>query len=301
MKPQERCFENQGQATLETRLIARGSAREFPAVLEIMFAEDARGGKQCRVSVTDISELKKAEKAAELYMKKLELSNKELQEFAFIASHDLQEPLRKVQAFGSRLKEKCSIALDHESRDYLDRMMKATMRMSDMVQGLLDYSRVGTRQKPFKTVDLTQVVKEVESDLELLIESSDARIEVGSLPVIEADPNQMRQLFQNLIGNALKFHGEENPVMKIHAKAASDGKAHSIFVEDNGIGFEEKNLERIFTLFQRLHGRSEYDGTGMGLAICRRIVERHQGKITARSKPGRGSTFIITLPERQPD
>jgi signal transduction histidine kinase len=180
--------------------------------------------------------------------------------------------------------------------------------MSEMIQGLLDFSRVGSRTAPFAATDLTPLVREVMSDIEVLIEKSGARIELGDLPIIEADPIQMRQLFQNIIINSLKFHGEEKPVVKIHANAAGevrggDGhpevKAYQICIEDNGIGFDEKYLDRIFTLFQRLQGRSAYEGTGMGLAVCRRIVERHNGHITARSSPGHGATFMITLPEKQ--
>lgn len=155
---------------------------------------------------------------------------------------------------------------------------------------------------------MTLLVREVMSDIEVLIEESAAHIEVGDLPTIEADPIQMRQLFQNIIINSLRFHGEENPIVKIYAKPGSvcregddrpEGKVYQIFVEDNGIGFDEKYLDRIFTLFQRLHSRSAYEGTGMGLAICRRIVERHKGRITARSTQGDGATFIVTLPEKQ--
>ena len=232
-------------------------------------------------------------------MNKIERSNKELQEFALIASHDLQEPLRKIRAFGDQIKKKHTSRLSDEGRDYFDRMINASMRMSDMIHGLLDYSRVRTGTKQTGTVDLTRVVKEVESDLEIVIKKNDARVEVENLPSIEADPIQMRQLFQNLICNALKFHGKEKPVVKIHGEPAGN-MSHRILIEDNGIGFDETDLDRIFTLFQRLHGRSEFEGRGIGLAICRGIVERHHGSITARSKPGQGATFIVALPEKQP-
>jgi light-regulated signal transduction histidine kinase (bacteriophytochrome) len=158
---------------------------------------------------------------------------------------------------------------------------------------------VSTGAKQTGTVDLTRVAKEVASDLEIVIKNNDASVEVENLPSVEADPIQMRQLFQNLMSNALKFHGEKNPVVKIFARTAGN-TSHDIFIEDNGIGFEERDLDRIFTLFQRLHGRSAYEGRGIGLAICRKIVERHHGSITARSKPGQGATFIVTLPEKQP-
>ena len=304
-----RIFQERGQQTFESRLITRRKGEELYALLESMFVEDARGNKQCRISVTDISDRRRAEETVKVYMTKLKQSNLELQDFAFIASHDMQEPLRKIQTFGTLIMEKYAEALDEEGRDFLDRMMRAAKRMSDMVRGLLDYSRLTTMAQPFGTVDLTRLVGEVEDDLEILIERSGALIEVGHLPILEADPHQMRRLFQNLIVNALKFHGKEKPkpVVKVYAESAgkspgpaSGGSAHRIFVEDNGMGFDEKYLDRIFILFQRLHGRSAFEGTGMGLAICRRIVERHHGAITARSKPGHGATFVITLPEKQP-
>jgi PAS domain S-box-containing protein len=238
-------------------------------------------------------------------------SNAELQEFAYVASHDLQEPLRKIQAFGDRLQVKYSEVLTEQGRDYLQRMQNAAERMQALINDLLTLSRVTTRAQPFVTTKLTQVVQEVLSDLEVSIQQAAGRIEVGKLPILEADPIQMRQLLQNLIGNALKFYRqEEPPVIKIYSRQLTDWEQRppqglnriercQIFIEDNGIGFDEKYLDRIFNAFQRLHGRSEYEGTGMGLAICRKIVERHDGTITAQSIPIHGSIFIITLPLQQ--
>jgi PAS domain S-box-containing protein len=232
-------------------------------------------------------------------------SNDELQQFAFIASHDLQEPLRKIKAFGDRLKVSCEDALNPQGRDYLDRMQNAAQRMQTLIEDLLSLSRVTTRAQPFVPVNLTQITQEVLSDLEVRIQQTGGRVEVGELPIIHGDPLQMRQLLQNLIGNALKFHRpEEPPVIKIYnqnlvnsSDNISVASEHcQIIVEDNGIGFDEKYLDRIFNVFQRLHGRSEYEGTGIGLAICRKIVERHQGNITAQSQPGQRTKFIVTLP-----
>lgn len=232
-------------------------------------------------------------------------SNEELQQFASIASHDLQEPLRKIQAFGNRLKEKYSEELTEQGLDYLERMQNAAQRMQALIQDLLILSRITTRAQPFMVVNLAQITQEVLSDLEVRIQQTEGRVEVGELPTINADPLQMRQLLQNLIGNALKFHrDEEPPIVKIDAQLfgqqpiaeASSATICQITVEDKGIGFDEKYLDRIFNVFQRLHGRSQYQGTGMGLAICRKIVERHGGSITAESKPGRGAKFIVTLP-----
>ncbi|MGA2223446.1 MAG: ATP-binding protein [Syntrophobacteraceae bacterium] len=256
----------------------------------------------------EIAERERGERELKVYAEKLEISNRDLQDFAFIASHDMQEPLRKIRTFTHLIKDKHAGTLDSTGRDLFERVAKAAKRMSEMIRGLLEFSRVGRSSNPFTTNDLTFLVGEVMSDIEVLIEQSGARIEVGDLPTIEADPIQMRQLFQNIIINSMKFRGEENPVIKIYAKPGSacregddhpEGKTYQVFVEDNGIGFDEQYLDRIFTLFQRLHGRSAYEGTGMGLAVCRRIVERHKGCITAISSPGNGATFIITLPEKQ--
>jgi len=236
-------------------------------------------------------------------------SNADLQQFASIASHDLQEPLRKIQAFGSRLQEKYGEALNEQGQDYIERMQNAAQRMHILIDDLLILSRITTRAQPFVPVNLAEVTKEVLSDLEVLIQRTGGLVEVGELPTIDAaDPLQMRQLLQNLIGNALKFHREnEPPFIRIYSQIIGEQEGESaeesvsaalcqITVEDNGIGFDQKYCDRIFQVFQRLHGRSEYQGTGMGLAICRKIVERHNGSITVESTPGQGAKFIITLP-----
>ena len=237
----------------------------------------------------------------------LNASNRELQDFAAVASHDLQEPLRKIEAFGSRLKTKYDQALDEPGRDYLARMLAATVRMRRLINDLLSFSRVTTKARAFVTVDLAEVAQEVVSDLEGRIFDTGGRVEVGALPTIEAEPLQMRQLLQNLIGNGLKFHRQgEPPVVRIEGRLLDTSDPHAegpapgprrceIQVQDNGIGFEEVYSKRIFELFQRLHGRDEYEGTGMGLAICRKIVTRHGGTISAHSAPGQGATFIVTL------
>jgi signal transduction histidine kinase len=234
---------------------------------------------------------------------------RELQEFAYSVSHDLQEPLRKVTAFGERLRDKCETQLGPEGIDYLTRMRDAAKRMSTLINDLLALSRVTTQAKPCTPVNLNTLVSEVLSDLDVRIEQVHGNVEVGSLPTIHADPTQMRQLFQNLIGNALKFHKPEvAPFIKVQADLMGktelfddDGTGgHAtwrIRVQDNGIGFEEKFRERIFEVFQRLHNRSEYEGSGIGLSLCRKIAQRHGGSISAESTPGQGATFLITLPE----
>ncbi|MEO6589721.1 MAG: PAS domain S-box protein [Pyrinomonadaceae bacterium] len=275
-------------------------------------------GEECGIVCVgkDISEIVKARDEIEKSNERLRQSNRELQDFAYVASHDLQEPLRKVQAFGDRLERKYAETLGEEGRDYVSRMRNASARMQNLINDLLTFSRVSSKAQPFQLVDLKKICEEVASDLEIKIEQTGGHVEIGDLPEIDADPSQIRQLFQNLIGNALKFHrADENPVIKIHSKNYSltggsffiegeqihtDGEnSCEIIIEDNGIGFEEKYLDRIFTVFQRLHGRSQYEGSGIGLAVCRKIVERHAGHITASSQVGKGSEFLITLPVKQ--
>jgi len=231
---------------------------------------------------------------------RLTASNRELEDFASVASHDLQEPLRKIRAFGDRLSGRAGPQLDAESKDYLTRMLNAALRMQTLINDLLSFARVTTKAQPFTRVDLGQIGVEVLGDLESTIERAGGSVELMPLPTIDADPLQMRQLLQNLIANALKFSKPDVPPrVRVDSSLAEEGRICQILIEDNGIGFDEKYLDRIFNVFQRLHGRGEYEGTGIGLAVCRKIVERHGGSITARSKVGEGSTFVVTLPVQQ--
>ncbi|HEX8227160.1 MAG TPA: ATP-binding protein [Candidatus Saccharimonadales bacterium] len=230
----------------------------------------------------------------------LQRSNQELQDFAYVASHDLQEPLRKIQAFGNLLETEYAAQLG-EGKDYLSRMRNAAARMSALIEDILSFSRVTTKGRNFTPVNLRTVTQEVISDLEVRIDDTKATINIGDLPTIQADAMQMRQLLQNLIANALKFRRDGvNPVITVRAgtesKPGDKMKYCRLEIEDNGLGFDEKYLDRIFAVFQRLHNRETYEGTGIGLAVCRKIVERHGGSITATSKLGKGSTFIISLP-----
>jgi PAS domain S-box-containing protein len=303
----------------------RQDGTEFEAEFCRAPLQAGNGSAGAVVVFKDITARKRSEDELTRKAAELARSNAELEQFAFVASHDLQEPLRKIQAFGDRLKEKCQNLQLEEGRDYLDRMQSAAERMQRLIGDLLAFSRVMRNTQPFAPVELKQVTKEVLGDLEVRIEQTKAKVEVGELPKIEADPVQMRQLLQNLISNSLKFQPRDaTPAIQIQGRVyrrlpgqsaddtgTSNGHAGrgddvvvadelcELTVRDNGIGFDEKYLDKIFAVFQRLHGKNEYEGTGVGLAVCRRIVDRHGGTITARSKPGEGATFIVTLPVRQ--
>ncbi|HZH74425.1 MAG TPA: ATP-binding protein [Archangium sp.] len=255
-----------------------------------------RGGDRIvgfTVSIVDITDLKRTQL-------RLEQSNRELENFASVASHDLQEPLRKIQTFSARLKVLSGESLSAEGRDYLERMNNAATRMRKLIDDLLSYSRVSSKAQPFTRVKLEEIAREVLGDLEATLEQTGATVSVGELPVLDADPMQMRQLLQNLLSNALKFRRDGvAPAISLRCTVEPESRQCELRVEDNGIGFDEKYRERIFNVFQRLHGRSQYEGTGIGLAICRKIVERHGGNIQARSSPGQGSTFIVQLPLKQ--
>lgn len=236
---------------------------------------------------------------------KLSQSNEELERFASVAAHDLQEPLRKIQAFGDRLAANASEHLDEKDQLYIERMRNAASRMRVLIDDLLQLSRVTSRAQPAEQVDLRNVVTEVADDLESQIDETGAVIEVGDLPVVVADPSQMHSLFQNLVSNALKFRKADQPplvrISEIRDTASpQNGMAH-ISVEDNGIGFDPEYGERVFKIFERLNGRTDYSGTGIGLALCKKIVSRHGGTITAEGKPGEGAVFTVSLPTHKSD
>ena len=274
------------------------------AIRDITARKEA--AEELRRSCQDVEEAHAVERRLQAMSDELGRSNRDLQDFASIASHDLQEPLRKIQAFGDRLVERSSEVLDDEAKDYVRRMQNAAERMQSLIDDLLVYSKVTTQPEPPQLVDLGKVAAEVVSDLEERIRASGGTIHIGSLPTIVADPLQMRQLLQNLIANALKFHAV-GVVPEVHVDAterrhgrgpnqSGDHDAWEIRVRDQGIGFEAQHAERIFAPFHRLNGRQAYEGTGMGLAICRRIAALHGGTITASSQPGAGATFLLTLP-----
>lgn len=275
---------------------------EFP--VEISLSPYTKDGESFVIAfIIDISirkkiedDIKKKKEELELLTENLKESNKELENFAYISSHDLQEPLRKIQSFGDRLRSSESESFSEKGKDYLDRILNAATRMQGLIDDLLSFSRLSSRAQVFSTVNLNKVLKEVLSDLEVTVERTGTKIKLEKLPTIVAEPTQIRQLFQNLISNAIKFRKEDEiPIIKIYSKPSKSGsELIDIFFEDNGIGFDEKYLDKIFNIFQRLEGQ-KYEGSGIGLSICRKIAMFHGGNIMAKSKVGTGSKFIVTL------
>ncbi len=271
--------------------------------------ENAIQGLVCLIR--DITERKQAEWALKSYNEKLLRSGRNMENFLYIASHDLQEPLRKVKAFSNILEVKYEQIIDQRGYEYFSRLQGAVDRMQMLINGLLNFSRIIAENRKFEMVDLNQLLKKAISDLYRIIKDSGAQLDAGVLPSIEADPLQIQELFRHLIDNSLKFKKKDEPaIIKVYAEPPSnseqnfshgqnnDGMCQIIF-EDNGVGFDEKYNDRIFKVFQRLYSGNEYEGVGVGLAICQKIVEQHNGAITAKSIPGTGSKFIITLPIKQ--
>ena len=259
------------------------------------------------LSIEDVTERQRLRRRAERYVRDLERSNRDLQDFAHAASHDLQEPLRKIRVYVERLTAALDPAtLDERVARYLERLPAAAERMQGRIDDLLQLARVGRGEPARRPLQLGMIVASVLEDLEVAVRESNARVEVGELPELEADPAQMRILIQNLLSNALKFHAPgAAPVVRVFQLAADGSESEderggpesrAIVVEDEGIGFDPEYAEQIFGAFQRLHGREEYEGNGVGLAVCRRIVEQHHGTLVAEGRPGAGARFILTLP-----
>jgi hypothetical protein len=262
------------------------------------FLVDIHAQKMYEQTLKDNRELKEVQAQLKNNIQELNRSNMELQQFAYVASHDLQEPLRKIIFYSDYIKNKCAAVVDDRSREYLNSMLEASHRMRNLISDLLSFSQVDKQTLNIIEVDLNILMRQALSDYEIKIAEKKARINLGEMPIIEGDPIMLTRLFENILSNALKYTSEGTvPLVEISSAIKDD------FVEirfsDNGIGFDEQFLSKIFTLFQRLHRREEYTGTGLGLAICRKIVDMHGGTITARSKPGEGSSFYICLPLKQ--
>jgi light-regulated signal transduction histidine kinase (bacteriophytochrome) len=248
----------------------------------------------------EISERRRVEKELIRLTASLKQSNAELEQFAYVTSHDLKEPLMLITAFAERLQLRYSEKLDARGRGYLGRIVKAAGKLRELIDALLELSRVSTSHRPFERLELQRLVREVLDDLEECIRSSGARVEVVDLPDLNGDEVQIRQLFQNLISNALKYRRRETvPEVSISGRLAEEGYCE-ITITDNGIGLSADDVEKIFEPFVRLHGSEVYEGSGMGLTTCRKIVARHGGEIKAFSRPGQGAVFVIRLPIRHP-
>jgi PAS domain S-box-containing protein len=271
----------------------RRDGSEFP--VEISLSPMGLAGEPVVIStVRDITPRKQAEERLKAAAADLARSNAELEQFAYVASHDLQEPLRMVASYTQLLARRYQGKLDEDADEFIGFAVDGARRMQDLINDLLAYSRVGTRTLQVDAVDTGRLVDGVVADLAGAIEDSGGTVARDPLPIVRGDPTQLRQLFQNLLANAVKFRGERPPEVRVTAESRAGSWAFA--VRDNGIGIEPQYLERIFVLFQRLHTRVEYPGTGIGLAICKKIVERHGGRIWVESEPGRGTTFWFTLP-----
>jgi light-regulated signal transduction histidine kinase (bacteriophytochrome) len=247
------------------------------------------------VFVRDISMRRQAEEERKLFIEELERSNLELQQFAYVASHDLQEPLRMISSYLQLIERRYKDHLDQDANDFIHFAVDGANRLQALIMGLLEFSRVRTHGKAFEEVKVGDILSHVIKHLEVMLQTAGASVEYGEMPVIRADEGQITRLFQNLISNAVKFR-KEGVAPLIRISAEKTGGDHIFTVSDNGIGIDPQYYQQIFTIFQRLHSREEYPGTGIGLSICKRITERHGGKIWVESEPGKGSSFIFSIP-----
>jgi len=276
--------------------VHRSDGFVFDALLQTSAAGQVPGGPgHLRAILADISVRKRVEAQLQRKSRELEAANTELQQFAYVASHDLREPLRMIAGFTQSLEKRYKDKLDTTADEYIAFIVDGVARMQDLIDDILAYSRVGTRGVPFEPVSMEKALANVLVNLKTSIEESQATVTHGPLPVIQADPVQMMQVLQNLIGNAVKFHREEAPPV-IHVAAGLEGGEWVFSVTDNGIGIAPELFGRLFTLFQRLHPRDKYPGSGLGLAITKKIVGRHGGRIWVESRPGTGSTFRFSVP-----
>jgi PAS domain S-box-containing protein len=269
----------------------RADGTRVPVLVGVALLDEHRG----ICYVLDIGERKRSEETLALYAAELARSNRDLEAFAYVASHDLQQPLRTVASFTELIAQRYGDRLDPAGRELLGFVVGGVERMSLLIEGLLVVSRVGTRGQPPRPVDFERLLEEAVADLGARLDRAGAVVTHGPLPTLPGDATQLGQLLRNLLDNAVKFRRLDVPP-RVRVEAARDGESWSFRVSDNGLGIEPQYFERIFVIFQRLHLQEEYPGTGIGLAVCRRIVERHGGRIWVESDAGAGSTFCFTLP-----
>ncbi len=296
---------------LEYRVVTLLGQEKYVQSRSIYYPGDAANPAKLTGCIVDVTSIKQVRNQLMEKVEELNRSNGDLEQFAYVASHDLQEPLRKIVSFGERLEKKGRESLDEEMGMYLDRILNATRRMQSMISNLLDFSRLTRTRQGFESTDLNAIARGVLSDLELVIRQKEADIRIDDMPTIQAIPSQMAQLFQNLLSNSLKFTNDAvAPVITVTSDQLSlseqlnyglpsDRAYIRLTFNDNGIGFDDVDASRIFTIFQRLRGRSEYEGAGIGLSVCKKVVENHTGIILASARPGVGATFTIILPLAQ--
>jgi PAS domain S-box-containing protein len=291
-----RIVESGEPAVYEKEYIRKDGSRVPIEVTAFLVRDTDNKPRGLAAFVKDITERRQAQESLQQTIADLQRSNSELEEFAYVASHDLQEPLRAVGGCVQVLQRRYGDKLDNRADELISHAVEGASRMQNLINDLLAYSRVGTRGKSFEQVDCNRIVADVLRSLQISIRESGAQVHVEELPTLLADGGQLTQVFQNLLANAIKFRGQETPQIAIDARQMDDDWLFA--VRDNGIGIEPQYFERIFVMFQRLHTRTEYSGTGIGLAICKKIVERHGGRIWIESAKDRGTTFYFTLPKR---
>jgi PAS domain S-box-containing protein len=289
----EICFGDKQVEDFEVECDFPGIGRRF-MILNARRTESETGQPMILLAIEDISKRKEAEGALELHTKELERSNADLEQFAYVASHDLQEPLRMITSFTQLLAKRYKGKLDADADEFIAYIVDGATRMHRLINDLLAYARLGSRAAEFVPTDCEAIFAEAVSNLGSAMEENEATVTHDPLPTVMADKDQLSRVFQNLLNNAIKFRAADSPV--VHVSAHRNEKEWLFSVRDNGIGIDPAQFERVFLLFQRLHGKSEYSGTGVGLAICRKIVERHGGKIWIESQAGKGSTFCFTIP-----